>query len=73
MCEEDVPLWLLLTCTSRHSTCQLYWGSTEKCEEVQKIQAQNLFQVTFVDLQLIINSMGSKEINTKEFAASPSS
>lgn len=37
------------------------------------MQAQDLFQVMFVDLQLITNSTGSTEINTKEFAASPSS
>lgn len=41
------------------------------------MQAQDLFQVTFVALlqiiNLIINSVGSTEINTKECAASPSS
>lgn len=34
---------------------------------------QDLFQVTFVDLQPIINSIGSTEVKAKEFAASPGS
>lgn len=34
---------------------------------------QDLFQVTFVDLQPIINSIASTEVKAKEFAASPGS
>lgn len=62
---------VLLQLLLMSSTSQLYerW-STEKGKELQKTQTQDLFQVTFVGFQWIINSIGSTEITSKDFAES---
>lgn len=58
--------------TSRHSI-SLGVDDLNDRDEVQNTHDQDLFRVTFIDLQLIKNSMGSIEVNAKEFAASSSS